>query len=61
MATGLAFNWLTNSRQASTLTFGIALIFLAQTLRHQSPNADANEPIGQQIALQQVIEPFGRR
>ena len=47
-------------QQVRTLPFNIALIFLAQTLRQQPSNADANEPIGQQIALQQVIQAFGR-
>ena len=47
-------------QQARTLPFDIALIFLPQTLRQQPSNADANEPIGQQIALQQVIQASGR-
>jgi hypothetical protein len=46
----------------SLLLFWIALVFLAQALGNQTPDAGSQDPIGNQIVLHQSLVPgcFGR-
>ena len=43
-------------QQAGALFLRVACIFFAQALPEQSPDADANQPVRQQIALQPPVQ-----
>ncbi len=46
--------------QTSALLLFVACILFAQPLRQQPPDADANQPIRQQITFQQLVQVPGR-
>jgi hypothetical protein len=46
-------------QQVSAIAFRATLVLLAQALHQQATYASADEPIGQQVALQQVVEALG--
>jgi hypothetical protein len=54
---GTALEFLHQRQQRFALPLGVAAIFLAQALPQQSPDADANQPIRQEISFQPPVRP----
>ena len=52
---GRAAQLLDERLQVRALRFGTALVFLAQPLRQQAPDAEAQERVGEEIAFEQGV------